>query len=137
MLTKEGAQRQPPLQRVALQFPDEALIDAVPVYHALNHALAALTKTPPTLYILADTSYGSCCVDQVTASHVQAEAVVHYGHTCLSPTSHMPTLYDFPKHGADIDDATQLSLIHISEPARQAEISYAVFCLKKKKCRPY
>src|SRR5665213_557737 len=25
-----------------------------------------------------------------------------------------------------------LSLIHISEPTRQAEISYAVFCLKKK-----
>ena len=28
-----------------------------------------------------------------------------------------------------------LSLIHISEPTRQAEISYAVFCLKKKKKR--
>ena len=28
-----------------------------------------------------------------------------------------------------------LSLIHISEPTRQAEISYAVFCLKKKKTR--
>src|SRR5678809_1697515 len=33
------------------------------------------------------------------------------------------------------DPATQrLSLIHISEPTRQAEISYAVFCLKKKSC---
>ena len=31
--------------------------------------------------------------------------------------------------------ALQLSLIHISEPTRQAEISYAVFCLKKKSCR--
>ena len=29
--------------------------------------------------------------------------------------------------------AEHLSLIHISEPTRQAEISYAVFCLKKKK----
>ena len=29
--------------------------------------------------------------------------------------------------------ALVLSLIHISEPTRQAEISYAVFCLKKKK----
>ena len=28
-----------------------------------------------------------------------------------------------------------LSLIHISEPTRQAEISYAVFCLKKKKTK--
>ena len=30
-------------------------------------------------------------------------------------------------------DYIGLSLIHISEPTRQAEISYAVFCLKKKK----
>ena len=30
-------------------------------------------------------------------------------------------------------DVVVLSLIHISEPTRQAEISYAVFCLKKKK----
>ena len=30
-------------------------------------------------------------------------------------------------------DILMLSLIHISEPTRQAEISYAVFCLKKKK----
>ena len=34
----------------------------------------------------------------------------------------------------DINDLPiVLSLIHISEPTRQAEISYAVFCLKKKK----
>ena len=31
--------------------------------------------------------------------------------------------------------AVYLSLIHISEPTRQAEISYAVFCLKKKKTK--
>src|SRR5678810_958751 len=31
------------------------------------------------------------------------------------------------------DVIVDLSLIHISEPTRQAEISYAVFCLKKKK----
>ena len=35
--------------------------------------------------------------------------------------------------GAQLQIAQNLSLIHISEPTRQAEISYAVFCLKKKK----
>ena len=30
-------------------------------------------------------------------------------------------------------DAARLSLIHISEPTRLLSISYAVFCLKKKK----
>ena len=32
-----------------------------------------------------------------------------------------------------VNECRYLSLIHISEPTRQAEISYAVFCLKKKK----
>ena len=45
-----------------------------------------------------------------------------------------------PKQATGYEDAKvnielildDLSLIHISEPTRQAEISYAVFCLKKK-----
>ena len=40
---------------------------------------------------------------------------------------------DKEEYTADEDIALTLSLIHISEPTRQAEISYAVFCLKKKK----
>src|SRR5674476_435295 len=35
--------------------------------------------------------------------------------------------------GGPVRAVLELSLIHISEPTRQAEISYAVFCLKKKK----
>ena len=46
-----------------------------------------------------------------------------------------PRLYlDLPGHGGSADIAVQdLSLIHISEPTRLGMISYAVFCLKKKK----
>ncbi|GAB5801346.1 hypothetical protein JMUB7527_28470 [Staphylococcus aureus] len=33
----------------------------------------------------------------------------------------------------NFEDVTNLSLIHISEPTRHAQIAYAVFCLKKKK----
>jgi len=29
----------------------------------------------------------SCCVDEVAAEHYDVDAVVHYGHACLSPTS--------------------------------------------------
>src|SRR5678809_273419 len=41
---------------------------------------------------------------------------------------------DYNATPLDTSEATaaDLSLIHISEPTRQAEISYAVFCLKKK-----
>ncbi|TVY27136.1 2-(3-amino-3-carboxypropyl)histidine synthase subunit [Lachnellula hyalina] len=54
------------------------------------------------LYILADTSYGSCCVDEVAAEHVDAEAVVHYGRACLSPTSRLPVVYVFTRRALDI-----------------------------------
>ena len=33
----------------------------------------------------------------------------------------------------DAPEAVEMSLIHISEPTRQEENSYAVLCLKKKK----
>src|SRR5665213_4298096 len=46
-------------------------------------------------------------------------------------------VYDLAKDGSTFNPGDKvywdLSLIHISEPTRQAEISYAVFCLKKKK----
>ena len=43
-------------------------------------------------------------------------------------------LINRPKsQNTEYNAAMSLSLIHISEPTRQAEISYAVFCLKKKK----
>jgi diphthamide biosynthesis enzyme Dph1/Dph2-like protein len=29
-------------------------------------------------------SLGSCCVDEVAAQHVDADAVVHYGRACMS-----------------------------------------------------
>ncbi|KDO52392.1 hypothetical protein CISIN_1g0110281mg, partial [Citrus sinensis] len=46
---------------------------------------------------MADTTYGSCCVDEVGASHVDADCVIHYGHTCLSPTSTLPAFFVFGK----------------------------------------
>src|SRR5660397_289667 len=41
--------------------------------------------------------------------------------------------YNLRKDESTIDLALNLSLIHISEPTRLRRISYAVFCLKKKK----
>lgn len=79
--------------RVALQFPDELLKDSTMVVKALRLELDASVK----LYVLADTTYGSCCVDEVGAAHVNAECVIHFGHTCLSPTSTLPALFIFGK----------------------------------------
>ncbi|SJX62344.1 related to DPH2-diphtheria toxin resistance protein [Sporisorium reilianum f. sp. reilianum] len=110
-------------KRVALQFPDEALVDSVPVYWALKRevrslysagdASSASTSTSsttknglPEFYILADTSYGGCCVDEVAAKHVDSDLVVHYGHACLSATARLPVIYVFTKQPlADVQAA--------------------------------
>ncbi|KAK8851948.1 diphthamide synthesis protein-domain-containing protein [Apiospora arundinis] len=55
------------------------------------------------LYILADTSYSACCVDEIAAEHADAEAVVHYGRSCLSPTSRLPVIYVFTQQKLDFD----------------------------------
>ncbi|XP_029473721.1 2-(3-amino-3-carboxypropyl)histidine synthase subunit 2 [Rhinatrema bivittatum] len=75
--------------RVALQFPDELLGDSATVAAKLEEASGA------KMYILGDTSYGSCCVDEVAAEHVGADAVLHYGRACLSPCSRLPVAYVF------------------------------------------
>lgn len=55
------------------------------------------------LYILADTSYSACCVDEIAAEHADAEGVVHYGRSCLSPTSRLPVIYVFTQQKLDYD----------------------------------
>jgi diphthamide biosynthesis protein 2 len=56
-----------------------------------------------SLSILGDTSYGACCVDEVAAQHASADAVVHYGRACLSPTSHLPAIYVFTINPLPLD----------------------------------
>ena len=53
------------------------------------------------LYILADTSYSACCVDEIAAEHADADGVVHYGRACLSPTSRLPVLHIFTRQKLD------------------------------------
>src|SRR5678810_1399883 len=56
--------------------------------------------------------------------------------TMISPNAHGCSIFlaDLYEGSKPFTNAVNfLSLIHISEPTRQAEISYAVFCLKKKK----
>lgn len=37
--------------------------------------------------LLADVTYGACCIDDFTAREMGAEMIVHYGHSCLSELS--------------------------------------------------
>lgn len=54
------------------------------------------------VYILGDTTCGSCCIDEVAANHIGADGVVHFGHACLNPTSRLPVFHILPKKELDI-----------------------------------
>lgn len=125
-------------RRIALQFPDEMLVDAPRVFERLRDDLKKARATGPDpqlhiehdenlvpkldrlnidderqfqkdekLCILADTSYGACCVDEVAAEHVDADVVVHYGRSCLSPTARLPVIYVFTSKPLDVDTVLQ------------------------------
>lgn len=115
--------RQGSHRRIALQFPDHMLGDAPKVVTLLQEELDLIPQAEgkggeeessgdrnqqqEKIYILADTSYSSCCVDEIAAEHIDAHVVVHFGRSCLSPTSRLPVIYVFTKHALDLDDALQ------------------------------
>ncbi|XP_072544167.1 2-(3-amino-3-carboxypropyl)histidine synthase subunit 2 [Salminus brasiliensis] len=88
-------------KKVALQFPDELLVDSVAVSAAIEKGTEVKT------YILGDTSYGSCCVDEVAAEHVGADCIVHYGRSCLSPSRRLPLMYVFGKRPINVQKCAE------------------------------
>uniref|UniRef100_A0A3B3TZH4 2-(3-amino-3-carboxypropyl)histidine synthase subunit 2 n=1 Tax=Poecilia latipinna TaxID=48699 RepID=A0A3B3TZH4_9TELE len=83
--------------KVALQFPDELLVDSAAVAAEIERNSQAKT------FILGDTSYGSCCVDEIAAEHIGADCIVHYGNACLSPSKRLPVMYVFEKRTLDME----------------------------------
>ena len=57
-------------------------------------------------HILADTSYGSCCVDEIAALRLDTSAIIHFGHSCHSRILSLPTLFVYGKEYLDLPDLT-------------------------------
>nr|XP_034184072.1 2-(3-amino-3-carboxypropyl)histidine synthase subunit 2 [Osmia lignaria] len=86
------------LNKVCLQFPDNLLPDSVEIaLHLENH----INKK---VYILGDTTCGSCCVDEIAAEHIHADSIIHFGHSCLSPSIRLPVFHVLPKKEIDIEE---------------------------------
>ena len=82
-------------KRIALQFPDCLMGDSYRVLELLKCSAEESSLGDSEFFILGDTSYGSCCVDEVAAEHVEADHIIHYGSSCLSPPSRIPVTYVF------------------------------------------
>jgi hypothetical protein len=91
-------------KRIALQFPDESLKDSPSIVRALKSKLESSFSSTgellqlPHLYVLGDTTFGSCCVDEVAAEHTKCDLIVHFGHSCLSSVSITPTIFIFGRN---------------------------------------
>lgn len=118
-------------KRIALQFPDHMLGDAPRLVELLGKELdrirededdgtGGIEQTRERIWILADTSYSACCVDEIAAEHVNADVVVHFGRSCLSPTSRLPVIYVFTKHQLDLDGA--IDSFEAEFPEKDAEV---------------
>ncbi|KAI9911886.1 hypothetical protein PsorP6_008953 [Peronosclerospora sorghi] len=77
------------------------------------------------VFVLGDTSYGSCCVDEVAAQHLAADCIVHYGRTCLSATTKIPVIYVFGNARIQVDDCVQ----RLSETIDDVELTKTVVLL--------
>jgi diphthamide biosynthesis protein 2 len=99
VLARSIAPRDSWLCRVALQFPDNLLCDSPMVCWAMEDALMDHQHNdiplPPLVFILGDTTFGPCCPDEVSALHLEADILIHYGHACLSPALSLPVIYSF------------------------------------------
>jgi 2-(3-amino-3-carboxypropyl)histidine synthase len=76
---------------VALQFPEGLLMYACIISDIVRRFTGA------RVIILSDVTYGACCIDDYTAAKLNADCLIHYGHSCLVPISStcVKTLYVF------------------------------------------
>lgn len=78
-------------KRVALQLPDglqmfaTQLVTLISQFTFYDFANAESTDDLIECVILADTTYGACCIDDFTAASLDCQVLIHYGHSCLVP----------------------------------------------------
>jgi len=99
------------LCKVALQFPDELLNDSAQVAWLLEESIESCYESSlleqaqadeekvyniPLVFVLGDTTYASCCPDEIGAQHLKADVIVHFGqYACLSVSDSLPVIYCF------------------------------------------
>lgn len=81
------------IRTVALQMPEGLMIYGPIIADILEHYTYPVAECAQggkyegmevTPLLLADVTYGACCIDDFTAKEMGAEMIVHYGHSCLS-----------------------------------------------------
>ncbi|KAG0130739.1 putative diphthamide synthesis protein-domain-containing protein [Tuber indicum] len=90
---------------------------------------ATPTSEPKRAFVLADTSYSACCIDEIAAEHCGADVLVHYGRSCLSPTTRLPVIYVFTSNPLDLTHAASTFCTTFSDKSQKviimADVTYS------------
>ncbi|KAL3231491.1 2-(3-amino-3-carboxypropyl)histidine synthase subunit 2 [Nakaseomyces bracarensis] len=97
----------PQYQQITLQFPDTLIKDGSLVTRILQDRLDGDTVLRK-FWVLADTAYSACCVDEVAAEHVNGDLVIHFGDACLNAIQKLPVVYAFGTPYMDLETVCQL-----------------------------
>ncbi|ORM41964.1 Diphthamide biosynthesis protein 1 [Babesia sp. Xinjiang] len=68
---------------VALQMPEGLLAWGCEIADILKFFCQSLEE----VIIMADVTYGACCIDDITAQTIGCDLIIHYGHSCLIPVT--------------------------------------------------
>lgn len=111
-------------KRVAIQLPEGLSMFAVKISDVLEAA------TGVDVVILADVTYGACCVDDFTAKALNVDLLVHYGHSCLIPVDTMQNiefLYVFVNIQIDVPHVEETICFNFTVDQKLAFVSTIQF----------
>ncbi|CDR96900.1 diphthamide biosynthesis protein 2-related domain containing protein, putative [Babesia bigemina] len=75
--------RQLRAKKVALQMPEGLLSWGCEIADILKFFCESIDE----VIIMADVTYGACCIDDITAQAIGCDLIIHYGHSCLVPVT--------------------------------------------------
>ncbi|KAF6003713.1 Diphthamide biosynthesis protein 1 [Cyanidiococcus yangmingshanensis] len=112
-------------ERVALQLPEGLQMYACTLVDVLSRLCR--TETNPAgcaFVVLADVTYGACCVDDLAAWRLGCDFLVHYGHSCLVPVQslHVKTMYVFVRIAFDVEHLLACIREHFGERSRSIHL---------------
>ncbi|CAJ1446552.1 unnamed protein product [Effrenium voratum] len=96
---------------------------------ALADILCNFAPSVQTATIFGDVTFGACCIDDLGASALGVDFLIHYGHSCIVPTDQttVTTLYIHVEVEVNVDHLVDTVLHNFSPEKRLAFMSSVQF----------
>ena len=101
--------------RLVLQMPQGLQMFACALSDIFEHF------TDSEVIIIGDENYGACCIEDESGVAIEADFIIHYGHSCLVPITDtkLKVLYVFVDILIDIDNLVQNICLNFPDKTKQ------------------